>query len=336
MEIPRPPAPPPPPGWQPAQPPAGWQPAATLPAGSGWAPSPPPGPPTRTGSPVDIAGVVTIVLSGIVALALLVTIDSPGDLITSERLWVPFSALAGFAAPLAVLVAWGEFDLSSIGMIGLGSYAYAEIANDDRTLLAAIAAIALCTVLGAVVGAMRFLTHAHSVLISIALGLLLQGVVLEVASLRGISVGGGINNLLLFVLALAIVAAATGLVTQSPTRTDTSGTMPEPLVIAAFALAGLGAGFYAVTMTSHNGFASPAQDIGGFVLLLGFAAVAVGGVGPGARMAAPPLAALGALVVTVISMSGVYHDWAGWRLIVIGAVFVVSVVIGGTIRRFVT
>jgi hypothetical protein len=48
------------------------------------------------------------------------------------------------------------------------------------------------------------------------------------------------------------------------------------------------------------------------------------------------LAALGAVVVTVVDISGVLHDWFGWRYIMIGALFVGSVVVGGTIRRFTT
>jgi ribose/xylose/arabinose/galactoside ABC-type transport system permease subunit len=264
---------------------------------------------------------------------ILLSTDSPGDVVTSQVLWVPFSALAGLVAPIAVLVSWGEFDLSSMGVMGLAAYAYAEIANDDRTLLGAVAAIAMCAGLGGLVGTLRLLTHAHSVMISISLGLLALGVVLEVAPLSGMQVGGRISSLVVFVIAMAIVAGATGLAALAPSRADTHVTTPTPRVVAGFALAGLGTGFYAVAVTSRAGFTSPSQNLGGFIVLLAFAAVAVGGVGLGAGITAPLLAALGALVVTVVDISGLMYGWSGWRFIAIGAVFAGSVVVGGTIRR---
>jgi hypothetical protein len=281
-----------------------------------------------------VVSAVTLVLGWGVAGVLYVAGSGDfGDEWFTER-YLPFAALVVLtAAPVGLLVAWGELDLSMFGTMSLGAYLYLELELDGVVvgiLPAALAGVAV----GLAIGIVRWLTRTPSALLTLGAGLLLQVVVFKLAT-SGDSIRGDVANVDGWALPLTIAVVVTVLAVLVGVLRETlgwaggngapgagsavpgwtgaaGGSGPGPGVLAGFAVSGLGAGV-AGAVTAGLGGESQLRSVlevgpaSGFTMLL--AAVAIGGVVRGAGPVAPVAAAAGAFAAFLIRDTAFRNDW---------------------------
>lgn len=254
-----------------------------------------------------LAGAVLLVAGG----------DLPGGLVT--RVLAPSAAgVACAAAPLAVLIGRGEVDLSAIGVVGVGTWAYAQVDSVGLGLL--IAALA-GLVIGTMVGGLRVAIGAPPAVLSLAVGLLAAFGANRALGGRGqrteLIDGWAVPVLLAMVIVGLAIGAAFLLRPGRPT-----GVAPSPDVTAAYALAGVGSAVFGAISAGRGGLAVPQDTV--FTLLVIFAAIGVGGVVVGFGWAAPLLAAGGALA-TQLLLTGLTLHWSpATALVVLGVVTVLA------------
>jgi ribose/xylose/arabinose/galactoside ABC-type transport system permease subunit len=287
-----------------------------------------------------IGSVVTLALGLVVALGLLATSDLPGDYYTSTPLQISVFSLIVLAAPLALLVAWGEFDLSVAGAAALGATVASGVADGpDGAVAGGVLVAALVGALaGGVLGLVRWLTRAHPALLSFGAGTLLTGIALwSGPGMQGdrmaVLDGSGLPILLaVFVVGAAAALAAT-LRADDGAGTGLGATSsPGPRVIVGFALSGLGAAVAGSLFAARAGYVQPGQT--SYLLVLGFTAVAVAGVVRGGGIVAPLVAIPGAVIATLLSDSAPINGWSsGERDVILGAMIVVTVALAWGLQR---
>jgi ribose/xylose/arabinose/galactoside ABC-type transport system permease subunit len=283
---------------------------------------------------------------GVVVAGVLIAISGEaGDYLDNDRFRALAASLAMLAAPVALLATWDEFDLSCFGTAAVGSVVYSEVAGDS-VLPGLLAAALAGVVVGALIGLIRWLTAAHSALVSLGAGSLLAALALwwgdgpQTMPIRSALIDGWLLPLLAMVvvtgaaigLAVAMAPSRPGGPVPSRTPAAGGGRVPGVGALAGFALSGLAAGAFGAFQAGLQGVVVPGQMTSLLPLL--FAAVAVGGVVRGSGAFGPVCAALGAFVVTVVQDAGFLNGWRqGEGQIALGALFVVSVVIAHGLRR---
>ncbi len=379
-------APPPgptPPEWQPTPPPApgAVPPPGPAPTPPGWDPHRPPawGPPGPVGParPPSGAGAIgtllgsaiTLGLGAVVTLSLFVSADAPDSYLSDDFFLMMVATLAAAAAPVALLLAWDEFDLSGFGAAALGGYLYAEV-GDGAVVLGLFAAAVAGLAIGAVVGVVRWLTGAHSALVTFGAGVVLVGFAQRIGpGASGMSLGGGrIDNaglpffVMLVVVGVAVLlavlfrgddeasapvagapaapggpagpagAGATYAPTPGPTGARRAPGLAGPRVIPGFALSVMGATLFGALQVGAGGF----YAVGYFPLvpILVFTAVAVGGVVRGSGFLAPLTATVAAVMVVIIQDATRFHAWKpGNQELLFGVLIVACASLSYGLRR---
>jgi ABC-type uncharacterized transport system permease subunit len=318
-------------------------------AGGAWGSPGPPGPPVPVG-PSGVRGpgagdavavghlvapAVTLALGWIVAVAVYFSAGDVPDGLLGDRV-VPLGLiLAAVAAPVALLVAWGEVDLSAFGVFPFAGYVYAEL-SDSGVLVGLLAAAGAGLAIGAGIGLVRWVTRAPSALASLAAAFVLQAVTLESVGRPDMRVleegfvdGWGIPLLaaLGFTSLTAAAAAALG--------RDPGGRVagvPGPEVIAGFGLSGAAAATYGALATGM----SQVVDLSGgtTVLLAVFCAVAIGGVVRGNRLVGPIAAAIGALAAQLLIAGALVRGWEqSGRQLLVACVLAACLLVSHTLHR---
>jgi ribose/xylose/arabinose/galactoside ABC-type transport system permease subunit len=330
--------------WSPQPDGTAWPPAPFGAPGQGAYPTPPG---TRPDPASTLAGsAITLSLGAVVALVFLATGDGPPDYFRMESVQIVLLAVAMLAAALAHLVSRDEYDLSIFGVAAMGSYIYAEV-DSDSALAGLVPALVVGALLGAAIGLVRWLTQAHSALISLGAGSLIAAIAVRWGpGPVGTQVAvGNLDDPGLAVLALVGVAgAAAGLAvvhTSRPAgRAGTPGTAdapsrPGPDVILGFALTGLAAALYGAFLTGAQGY--HVGVAGTWVLLLPFAGVAIGGVVRGSGPWAPLVAGAGGIIAMLVRDAARFNDWRrGEEEIALGVLFLVCVIVAHGVRRLTT
>ncbi len=190
---------------------------------------------------------------------------------------------------------------------------------------------------GATIGLVRWLTGAHSALVTLGAGALMTGVAFQLfPDSQGLRTGSLDGAGLPIALTVVVVGAGAGLAallgSTSARPADRDPATPHPRVIAGFALSGLGAAVFGALFAARLGFVQPGQT--GYVLVLGFTAVAIAGTVRGSGIVAPLAAVPAAAVATMLSDAAPINGWnQGERDIVLGVVFVVTVAIAHGLRK---
>jgi len=312
-----------------------------------------------------VGSAITLGLGAVVAIGLLASGDMASDYFSGDHFLTFAVTLAVAAAPVALLLSWDEIDLSGFGTVALGSYVYAEV-GDGSVPVGLIAAALAGLVIGAVIGVVRWLTEAHSALVTLGAGTLLSGVALAVGpGQQGVSVDEArIDGLGLPLLAMLVVVGVAVLLAVLFHQAD-GGTPSVPPVSAAPGAPGgvyapvpaapvaPGSGRaglrvlpgFALTATAGMLFGALQAGTVGFYWVgittlaptLVFAAVAIAGVVRGSGPFAPLVAIVGSGVVVLIQDATRFNGWeAGEQQLVLGALFVVCTAIAYGLRRVLT
>jgi ribose/xylose/arabinose/galactoside ABC-type transport system permease subunit len=303
-----------------------------------------PGPPAAADEGLSLGHLVgpavTLGLGWIVAL---VVYFGAGD-VPSSYLGdsvVPFAlTLAALAAPVALLLAWGEVDLSAFGMLPFAGYVYAEV-SDSGVLLGLVAAGAAGLLIGAVVGVVRWATRAPSAVVSLGAGFVLQAVAFTLlgdeSPLRTLVEGhvSGSGLPLLAALGFTAVTVAVAVALRGRGGHEPAGGPRGPEVVVGFGLSGAAAATYGALVAGMTGAVTLTD--GSSLLLTLFAAVAVGGVVRGNRIVGPITAALGAIAVQLILSGGALREWDfGDRNLAIAALLALCLVLAHALARLVS
>jgi ribose/xylose/arabinose/galactoside ABC-type transport system permease subunit len=254
---------------------------------------------------------VTLVLGWIVALAMYFSASDVPDSYLGDRV-VPFAMLlVALAVPVALLVAWGEVDLSAFGMLPLAAWIYTEV-GESGVLVGLVVAAVACGAVGLCIGLVRWATRAPSALVSLAAALVLQAVAFKQLGTQGnalIEEGfiEGSDLPVLAGLAFTAVTLLVALTLKRPAEAAADAPPWGPGVVVGFGLSGAAAGVYGATSTGITGAALAAD--GSNILLVLFCAVAIGGVVRGNRLVGPIAAAFGALATQVLVDAGVIRGW---------------------------
>jgi len=289
-----------------------------------------------------IGSAVTLVLGAVVAVVLLGLADVPSDYFSSDFLRVSTLALAAAAAPVALLVAWGEIDLSSLGTVAVGGHIYVEL-SEDGVVPGLVVAAVVGVAVGLAIGLVRWLSGAHAALVSLAAAAVTAGVVLMLNSSGPSLAGGRIDGI---GLPIVVMVATTGLAVGLAILFSTVGSAPAAgspagaagsRVVPAFALSGMAASCFGALMAGTQGAYGFGYGADVRVLVLVFTAVAVGGVVRGSGPVAPLVAALGALVVVLIQDATLFHNWdLGSDQVALGGLFAVCLLVANVLRRILT
>jgi ribose/xylose/arabinose/galactoside ABC-type transport system permease subunit len=282
-----------------------------------------------------VGSVATLAVGGLVALAMLVLSDR---LSFNETTIAGILLLVPLVVPIALLVGWGELDLSFIGTISLAGYLYAVLTDDTSSIVAlAIAALAT-TLVGLVVGAARFVLQAPSGLVSAGFGAALAAIVTRLAGFQGqgaepsseleVAVLAGLAAVGVTVVAVVLVLLVRS---RGADVNRTVRELPGPEVVIGYGLSGLGAGLAGGLVAALTLFFVPEQ--GPSFLLFVLAAVAIAGVTRGSGIVAPLAGAAAAVIVGLIRSSvSPSNPNVGVALAVL---LVVTLVIGYGINRLV-
>jgi len=311
--------------------PPGAAPLAAPPPGGGRA--------AATSAATLVGTAVTLGLGLVVAIALLVSGDVPGDYFSSTGFQINVFSLAVLAPPLALLVTWDEYDLSVIGGAALGGIICANVVDDPGSdiLPGLLVAAIVGAVAGAAVGLVRWVTGAHSALVSLGAGTLMAGIAFQIGpGNQGLRFGTLDGAGLPIAFTVVVVAAGVGLALLFAPRagepTDRDHASPHPRVVAGFALSGLAAGVFGALFAARAGFLQPGQT--SIALVLGFTAVAVAGAVRGSGVVAPLAAVPAAAVTMMLADAAPINGWnQGERDLILGGVFVVTVALAQGLRR---
>jgi len=284
-----------------------------------------------------VGSAVALGLGWIVALGVYFTASDLPDGYLGDIV-VPFAMiLAALAAPVALLFAWGEVDLSALGMLPFAGYIYAEV-SDTGVLVGLIAAGMAGLVIGAVVGVLRWSTRAPSAVVSLGAGFVLQAVafrlLVEGSPLRVLEEGHveGSGLAVLAALGFTSVTVAVAIVLRGRAGHEPVGGPRGPEVIVGFGLSGAAAATYGALAAAMTG--AVAANDGSALLLMLFCAVAIGGVVRGNRLIGPITAALGAVAVQLLVSAGVIRGWEfGDRNLLIAAVLAACLLISHGLNR---
>lgn len=283
---------------------------------------------------------VTLVLGWVVALVLYLGAgDTPGQLLT-DRVVPSALVLAALAAPVALLFAWGEMDLSALGMLPFAGYIYAEVGGDG-VVVGLLAATAAGVAIGGVLGLVRWLTRAPSAALSLGVGFVLQAVTLKLVGTPGMRLedgivdGSGLPALAAIGFMSLTVGAAVTFRSLRPAGGEV-GSAAGPLgveVVVGFALSGAAAGAYGAL---NAGMLRTVVPNGLSLLLLVLCAVAVGGVVRGNRLVGPLAAVAAAGAVQLLAVSVTLRAWeASDQQLLLASVLGVGLLISHGLARLI-
>lgn len=285
---------------------------------------------------VLVVSAVTLVIGWVVAIGLYVSADVPSRFLTDSYPRIA-PLLVVLAAPAAVLVSWGELDLSVFGTAAVSAYLYAEV-SDAGIFVGLALAGGFGLAVGLALGVLRWLTGTPSAMLTLGAGLLLQAVALRLLEeIRSpIDADGAISGSSLAVLAgVVLTGISVAMAVIHPGQSDAAPTpvRPMPHVILAFAASGLAAGLFGGIETGT--LRSPIPPSGSVNLLLPLlTALAIGGVLRGSGFVAPVAAAAGALAARLIQALSTFHNWEpAVAFIILGAVLVVCLVVANGLDR---
>jgi ribose/xylose/arabinose/galactoside ABC-type transport system permease subunit len=284
-----------------------------------------------------VGQVVTLGLGWIVALFVYFTASNLPSGYLGDSV-VPFAMiLAALAAPVALLLAWGEVDLSAFGMLPFAGYVYAEV-SDSGVLLGLMAAASAGLLIGAVVGVLRWSTRAPSAVVSLGAGFVLQAVgftlIGDESPLRTLEEGhvSGSGLPVLAALGFTGVTVAVAVALKGRGGREPAGGPRGPEVIVGFGLSGAAAATYGALVAAMT--AAVTITDGSTVLLTLFCAIAIGGVVRGNRIIGPITAALGAIAVQLILSGSALRNWDfGDRNLTIAALLAVCLLIAHALAR---
>ncbi|MGH9211948.1 MAG: hypothetical protein ACRD2C_14890 [Acidimicrobiales bacterium] len=286
-------------------------------------------------SPAYLLGpVVTLGLVGLYAVVFFITAD-PTEGFLSDVFFRIAALLVLVAAPAALLVAWGEIDLSVFGTSVFAGWVYAETA-DTSVAAALLACAAVGVACGVGIGLARWLTRVPAALLTLGVGFLLQAIALDQIGVQGRAVVDGVidGNALPVVAAIAVTALALGASFLGVGVTDErrrSG-VPGPEVIAGFVLSGLAAGLFGGINVGALRFAVPVA--GENVLLPLFTAVAIAGVVRGSGPIAPLAGAAAGVVVAMIQSGTQLRSWEPFgNLVLLGGLLLAAGLVGHLLHR---
>lgn len=271
---------------------------------------------------------LTVGLTGAVGVVLYFTGDGSWRMVTD--FWFPTACtLAAGAAPLALIYARGEVDLSGFGIAAIGGYAFAEMSNLPTALTLTVVVGAL---IGATSGLLRWATLAPSALLTLGTGFVASYMAGQLTGERGVPVEVTIRGSAVpFGAAVVLVAGAVvwNLVDRpTPARAHE----PTALLIGLYALSGGATAVYGGLGAGRIGFVTSAGPQSALLFLV--AAVAVGGVVAGSPWFAPALGALGGFAVALVAFGATLQGWeVSTQLIVLAVSLLVSIMISHGLRR---
>lgn len=322
----------------------------------------PAAPPASVRRPAWRRWVIRDELGVVIVLALLVIIVgvrhpaflNSGNLLSNAQDSVYVGLMAcGMVFPLAMR----EVDLSVGGNYALGIVVGADLMKHGVTpWLAAVLLVLLCTVLGALNGAVTTLIQSPSFIVTLASALLFRGFALALANGKQIGglpanssfftfLGGSAGGVATSVwLALICIVALTVLFTRTrfgaqvravgsnPEAAAFSGLPIGRIRIAALAMSGLMAGLAAVCALSF--FIAGDPTVGNGYELTAIAACIIGGTPLAGGKGSVPGAAIGTLILTVVASSLVFFSVPiNWTTFATGAVILVAVALDSQLRR---
>jgi ribose/xylose/arabinose/galactoside ABC-type transport system permease subunit len=278
-----------------------------------------------------IASVATLAVAGLVAIGLTV---ASGDVELGAITISGILLLVVLVVPVTLLLAWGEVDLSFIGIFTLGGYLYLELSDSGVAAALVVAALA-ATLTGLLVGVLRYGLRIPSGLISAGAGAAIAAFVFSLAGVQGATVAPDsiVEGAALPVLgALGVTAVATVLALVASSRgadpNRAVGDLPGPEVVIGYGLSGFAAGVAGAITTAQIVFFQPQQGSG--LLLQVLAAVAIAGVARGSGVIAPLAGAAAGVIVGVIRLAiGDFTDLG----VALGALLLFSLVLGHGIHR---
>jgi ribose/xylose/arabinose/galactoside ABC-type transport system permease subunit len=282
---------------------------------------------------------VTLFLGWVVALGLYATAgDAPGDFLT-DRVVPSALVLAALAAPMALLFAWGEVDLSALGMFPFAGYIYAEVGG-DTVVVGLLVAVAAGLAIGAAIGLLRWLTRVPSAVLSLAVGFVLQAVTLKQLDsgiMRliedGVVEGSGLPALVAIGFTSLTIAAAVAFRRPAGDEVGTAAGPRGGEVVVGFALSGAAAGAYGAL---NAGMLRVVAPTGLALLLTVLCAVAIGGVVHGNRVVGPLAAAVGAGAAQLLTAATVLRAWAASdQQLLVAAVLGVCLLVSHGLHRLI-
>jgi ribose/xylose/arabinose/galactoside ABC-type transport system permease subunit len=293
-----------------------------------------------------VPSAVTLALGCVVALAMHLSAGDVPERYLGDNV-LPFGlALAALAAPVALLVSWGEVDLTSFGMFPFAGYVYSEL-GDSGVLIGLLAAGMAGLAVGATIGVLRWLTRAPSAVLTLGAAFVLQAVTFELVGgpdMRplddGVVDGWGLSLVaaLMFTALSAGVAIGLGRAAgdgDGDGRGDGGGRPtggPRPEVIVGFGLSGAAAATYGALAAAMTQVVS----IGGSdnLLLMVFCAVAIAGAVRGNTLVAPIAAAIGALATQLLIASSILKGWEpSSQQLMVASVLVACLLIAHALHR---
>jgi ribose/xylose/arabinose/galactoside ABC-type transport system permease subunit len=282
---------------------------------------------------------VTLALGWVVALGLYATAgDAPSEFLT-DRVVPSALILAALAAPVALLFAWGELDLSAFGMLPFAGYVYAEVGG-DTVVVGLLAAAAAGLAIGAAIGLLRWLTRVPSAVLSLAVGFVLQAVMLKQLDSGNVHAvedgwvdGSGLPALVAIGFTSLTVAAAVAFRRPAGVEVGTAAGPRGGEVVVGFALSGAAAG---AAGALNAGIVRAVVPTGQVVLLTVLAAVAIGGVVRGNRLVGPLAAAVAAGAAQLLADSAVLRAWqSGDRQLLVASVLGVCLLVSHGLHRLI-
>jgi hypothetical protein len=284
-----------------------------------------------------LSAAVTLPIGWILALILNLSIDDRPDRYLADQFAPNVGLILLLTAPVALLMAWGEIDLSALGLIPLGGALYIEAGGETVAgglFVAGVVGLGF----GLALGVARWLSRAPSALLSLGAGYIAVGVAFRLSE-KGTPVEATITGSgLVIALALMVLVATVALallvasLEPSPDQTTAATTAPGWRVIPGFALSGLAGGLTGAA--TIEGMGSYEHFLGTNALLSLFLAIAVAGVAVRGNSVVAPLAVAVAVPAVVLIRDTEFYEWrVGNDYLVLGGLIVGGAIVAHTIHR---
>jgi len=280
--------------------------------------SPPPLPPQLQQGSLSRRVISNLIWSGLLALLIVVMIlltagseGRPGTHFAESIGWRLLSLLP-LLVGLTILIASGHIDLSIGAMVGFSSILIAYMSREGSILPGILLCVPVAVAVGLVNGVLVRLLKAPSVLVTLGVSSLLQGLAYSLS--RGMQIFlddramPELPGVIVWVLVLALVGSGAVLVHLTPLpRRAGAGNKSAFLEIGSFVLASLLAVVAGLVMVVQLHLGTP--NIGIDIHLTPLMAVIVGGTIWASGRANLAGVVLGLLLVIMTDMAMSMHDW---------------------------